>query len=115
MNNDHCSLIILQRQPIFPVPLCRFTPPVKPDLRRRNGPLNPTGDVPANTLPSPTDRTHFGEPVVSPTLPSSVSASEPPSRWLTPPPTTRLSACVESVWPTSIPRERSARQSGATS
>ena len=32
------------RQPIFPLPLCRFTPPVKLDLRRRNGALSPTGE-----------------------------------------------------------------------
>src|SRR5882762_8793425 len=101
------------RQPIFA--LCRPAPPVKPDLRRRNGALNPTGDVPAKTLPSPSDSTHLGEPEVSPTLASSVRAMEPPTRWLTPPPTTRVSACVESDGPTSTPRERSPRQSGATS
>src|SRR5258705_11424042 len=103
------------QQPIFPLPLCRFTPPVKPDLRRRNGALNPTGDVPTKTLPSPSEKTHFGDPAVSPALASSVSATELPSRWLTPPPTTRLNACVESDCPTSIPRETSARQLGAKS
>src|SRR6267378_5676502 len=104
---------VVYRQPIFV--LCRPAPPVKPDLRRRNGALNPTGDVPAKALPRPIESTHFGEPDVSPTLPSSVRAMEPPTRWLTPPPTTRLSACVESDGPTSTPRDRSARQVGATS
>src|SRR5207237_7200364 len=101
---DHCSLIIVHcyRQPIFPLPLCRFTPPVKLDLRRCSGALSPTGDVPANTLPMPMEMTHFGEPAVRPTLPSKVSAAALLTRWLTPPPTTRLNACVESDWPTSI-------------
>src|SRR5207237_9560796 len=114
---DHCSLIIVHcyRHPIFPLPLCRFTPPVKLDLRRCSGALRPTGDVPANTLPKPMEMTHFGEPAVSPILPSSVSIAELASRWLTPPLATRLSAWVESDAPTSMPRETSARQLGATS
>src|SRR2546421_721202 len=87
MINDQLSLIIVHcyRQPIFPLPLCRFTPPVKLDLRRCSGALRPTGDVPANTLPKPMEMTHFGEPAVSPILPSSVSIAELASRWLTRP------------------------------
>src|SRR5436309_2538878 len=84
----------VSQQPILPLP--RFTPPVNPDRSRLSGALSPTGDVPEKTLPMPSDSTHFGEPAVSPTLPSTVSASALPSRWLTPPPTTRLSAWVES-------------------
>src|SRR2546426_154131 len=90
-------------------PPWRFTPPVKLDFRRRSGALGATGDVLANAVPIPRETTHFGDPDVSPTLPSMVTASAP-NRRVAPPARTRLSACVESDCPTSMPRETSARQ-----
>src|SRR2546427_6436347 len=94
-----------QRHPIFPPPFPRLTPPTKVDFRRRDGDARLTGDVPANTLPMPTDSAHFGDAAVSPTLPSRVKVSVGVSRCVIPQPSVRLKACVESDWPTSTPSE----------
>src|SRR6266496_18562 len=102
----------VQRQPTFPAPPPRLAPPTKVDFRRRSGDDRLTGDVPANTLPMPTDSAHLGDAAESPTLPSSVRVSGPTSAWVRPAPRERLRACVESDWPTSTPSETLVVQRG---
>ena len=74
-----------------------------------------TGDVPANTLPMPTDSAHLGDAAESPTPASTVRVSVPASAWVIPAPNVRLRACVVSDWPTSTPSETLVLQRGARS
>src|SRR6185437_15825467 len=104
-----------QRQPTFPAPLPRLTPPPKALFRRRSDDPGLTGEIPENAVPTPSASVHLGDAAERPTLPSSARTSEPTSTWLVPALSTRLRACVESDWPTSVPSARSARQRGERS
>src|SRR2546428_3521551 len=74
-------------------------------LMRRSGVVGVTGEAPAKAVPRPMESTHWGEAVVRPWLPSTVTISGATRVWRTPTPITRLSAWVESAVPTSTPTD----------
>src|SRR5713226_8980984 len=98
------------RQPTFPAPLPRLTPPPNALFRRRSDDAGLTGEIPVNAVPTHTASVHLGDAADRPTLPSSTRAREPVSTWLAPALRTRLRACVESDRPTSASSETSAAQ-----